>query len=135
MGHGGEVLAVVFSPDGKTVFTGSADNTARFWNVSDAAPFAQPMVHPDHVTAVAFSPDGRTAVTVSRDKIARLWRVPMALGAESQQIVLWAEVITGMRLSEAGVFGKTITIQFLDREKWNEERRKLNERSGGRPIP
>jgi WD40 repeat protein len=32
--HDGPVFAVAFSPDGKTVLTGSADNTARLWDVT-----------------------------------------------------------------------------------------------------
>ena len=31
MEHQGAVSAVAFSPDGKTVLTGSGDNTARLW--------------------------------------------------------------------------------------------------------
>ena len=33
--HQGEVTAVAFSPDGKTVLTGSRDKTARLWDVSE----------------------------------------------------------------------------------------------------
>jgi WD40 repeat protein len=33
MRHQASVEAVAFSPDGRTVFTGSADKTARFWPV------------------------------------------------------------------------------------------------------
>jgi WD40 repeat protein len=31
MRHQGPVLALCFSPDGQTILTGSADNTARLW--------------------------------------------------------------------------------------------------------
>ncbi len=34
VGHNGHVAAVGFSPDGKTVLTGSSDGTAKLWNLS-----------------------------------------------------------------------------------------------------
>ena len=36
--HQGPVEAVAFSPDGKTVVTGSIDKTARLWDVAAALP-------------------------------------------------------------------------------------------------
>ena len=39
-GHGGSCQAVAFSPDGKLVLTGSADNTARLWDAATGKPVA-----------------------------------------------------------------------------------------------
>ena len=64
-----------FSPDGKTVLTGSWDGTARLWSVADGTPSARPLEHQGWVNAVAFSPDGKTVLTGSDDKTARLWNV------------------------------------------------------------
>src|SRR5262249_58863438 len=66
---------VAFSPDGKTVLTGSGDNTARLWDGATARPLHGPFPHPDGVTSVAFSPDGGAFVTGCRDRVARLWDV------------------------------------------------------------
>ena len=64
---------MAFSPDGKTVLTGSSDKTARLWDAATGRPLGLPMTHQDRVSAVAFSPDGKTVLTGSWDKTARLW--------------------------------------------------------------
>jgi tetratricopeptide (TPR) repeat protein len=64
---------VAFSPDGKTVLTGSQDRTARLWNTGTGKPTGPPLLHPAAVDAVTFSPDGKTILTGSLDKMVRLW--------------------------------------------------------------
>jgi WD40 repeat protein/serine/threonine protein kinase len=71
----GMVRAVAFSPNGKTVITGSHDKTAQLWSVADGTAVGPPMAHQDSVLAVAFSPDGKTVLTGSYDKTAQLWSV------------------------------------------------------------
>jgi WD40 repeat protein/tRNA A-37 threonylcarbamoyl transferase component Bud32 len=71
MRHQREVKAVAFSPDGKAVLTGSADQTARLWSAATGQPLCLPLQHQDSVDAVAFSPDGKVVLTTSED--ARLW--------------------------------------------------------------
>jgi WD40 repeat protein len=71
--HQGGIAAVAFSPDGKTVLTGSADQTVRFWDVATGRPVGPRLTHRGTVTAVAFSRDGKTVLTGSLDKTARLW--------------------------------------------------------------
>ncbi len=71
--HRGPVDQVAFSPDGKTIVTGSHEGTARFWDVATGRPIGQPLVHEAFITFLAFSPDGKTVLTGSLDKTARLW--------------------------------------------------------------
>jgi WD40 repeat protein/tetratricopeptide (TPR) repeat protein/tRNA A-37 threonylcarbamoyl transferase component Bud32 len=73
LSHQGLVFAVAFSPDGKTILTGSGDGTARLWDAASGRPIGQPMRHERRITSVAFSPDGKTILTGSEDGTARLW--------------------------------------------------------------
>jgi WD40 repeat protein/serine/threonine protein kinase len=71
--HQTVVSAVAFSPDGKTVLTGSLDTTARLWEAAGGKPLGQPLQHPGPVYSVAFSPDGATVLTACEDGGTRLW--------------------------------------------------------------
>jgi WD40 repeat protein/tRNA A-37 threonylcarbamoyl transferase component Bud32 len=71
--HDRSVNAVAYSPDGKTVLTGSTDNTARIWDAATGKPVTPALVHDGFVKAVAFAPDGKAVLTGSVDKTARLW--------------------------------------------------------------
>ncbi len=72
-GHTSLVNAATFSPDGRRVVTGSADNTARLWDAQTGQGLRTLEGHTDWVRAATFSPDGRRVVTGSDDKTARLW--------------------------------------------------------------
>ncbi len=74
-GHTESVVSVAFSPDGRTILTGSWDNTARLWDAASGQLLHTLEGHTGPVYRVAFSPDGRTALTGSDDATARLWDV------------------------------------------------------------
>ncbi|MGD2084612.1 MAG: AAA-like domain-containing protein [Candidatus Aminicenantes bacterium] len=63
--HNNAVNSVAFSPDGKTVLTGSSDGTARLWEAATGNPVSSPMIHGDWVYSVAFSPDGKTIMAAT----------------------------------------------------------------------
>ncbi|WP_155357096.1 hypothetical protein [Acrocarpospora macrocephala] len=62
-----------FSSDGRLLGVGSADNTARIWDVATAQVVTS-LPHPEPVTAVAFR--DRFVATNGADGVARLWHVP-----------------------------------------------------------
>ncbi|MEU5696487.1 WD40 repeat domain-containing protein [Actinosynnema sp. NPDC020468] len=78
-GHTDSVYGVVFSPDGRTLATGSGDGTVRLWDVGDLdhpVALGGPLVGPtDRVLAVDFSADGGMLAAGSRDGSVYLWDV------------------------------------------------------------
>ena len=87
--------SVAFSPDGKTIVSGSDDKTLKVW---DAGTTAHPIprltqnlntpllaaaslelkaekqsAHSEPVASVAFSPDGKSIVSGSWDKTLKVW--------------------------------------------------------------
>src|SRR4030042_1984464 len=63
-GHSKRVYCVAWSPDAKTLASGSADGTAKLWNLASGRSIATLRARPIEdelsvVTSVAWSPDGK----------------------------------------------------------------------------
>ena len=74
-GHDNDIQALVFSPDGKRLVSGSADKTVRVWDISsgDGKVVGD---HPDPITSVVFhSLDPEIVASASLDGTVKIWNL------------------------------------------------------------
>jgi WD40 repeat protein len=70
--HGGHVVSLAFSPDGKKLASGSSDQTVRLWDVATGKQIGSLQGHQGGESSVAYSPDGKTLASGGGDKTVRL---------------------------------------------------------------
>ena len=73
--HRGSVLAVAFSPDGRTALSGGADGVLILWDVKSRKMTRIVGRQPGsiHEHGVAYFPDGRRAATAGEDDLVHIW--------------------------------------------------------------
>ena len=76
MGHFGIVHSVSFSPDGKTLASGSLDKTVRLWRLPDGELIRTLEGHSAPIWCLSITPDGRILASGGKDKTVRLWGIP-----------------------------------------------------------
>jgi WD40 repeat protein/tetratricopeptide (TPR) repeat protein len=60
-----QVVAVAFSPDGRTAATGTERGVVRLWDTASGQLVGEPLRHEGKVVTLAFSPDARTVLAAS----------------------------------------------------------------------
>jgi WD40 repeat protein len=99
-GHQREVVAVVFTPDGKRLVSAAWDNTIRVWDVAAGKEERQFVGHERVITGLELTPDGKQVISSSQDGTLRVW--DFATGKELRRELCGAESIS------LGPDGKTL---------------------------
>lgn len=73
LGASNDVNSVAFSPDGKTILSGSSDNSLKLWNLFTDKVVKTLRGHDYPIESIAFSPDGKTALSGSQDNTVKYW--------------------------------------------------------------
>jgi WD40 repeat protein len=81
--HSGPVNSLAFSPDGRTLTSGTV-NAVRLWDTRTGDLKQTLTGHSDGVYSVTFSPDGKAVASGSKDSSIRLWNV--AQGAQIKKL-------------------------------------------------
>jgi WD40 repeat protein len=74
IGEGRDIHIVVFSPDGKNLFSGSNDETIVEWKITENEFQVFPERHRRGVTSIAISPDGKMLISGGRDQTIKIWQ-------------------------------------------------------------
>jgi len=77
-GHSAAVCGVAVTPDGKTVVSGSYDNTLKVWDLKTGQCRTTLEGHTGAVPGVAVTPDGEKVVSSSWDKTLKVWSLTTA---------------------------------------------------------
>ena len=113
-GHAREVRAVVFSPDGRLLASGGADQVVHVWDVESGTIRHTLRGHTNTIKALAFRPDGRLLASGGSDRTIRLWPMSAAAApAEQTGRVLrgHADEISSLAFSPDG---RTLLSSSLD---------------------
>jgi WD40 repeat protein len=111
------VWAAAFSPNGRTILTGSSGDTALLWDAGTGK-LLRNFHHEGMVFAVAFSPDGRTALTGSYDKNALLWDIATTpVPEEPARVRAWVNVRTGKTFDTGGALRGLSVAEWLHARK------------------
>jgi serine/threonine protein kinase/WD40 repeat protein len=93
-GHHASVQRLLFWPDGRTLASGSNDQTIRLWDLSSRSVLRRLRGHRVGVHDLALMPDGAKLVSASRDGTIRFWdaREPSPADTSSElgsRVVRW----------------------------------------------
>lgn len=99
-GHTKDINSVAFSPDGKTLASGSGDETIKLWDVESGTELRTLLGHKHFVYSVAFAPDGKTLASGSADKTVKLWDVES--GKEIRTFAGHTDWVTSIEFSSNG---------------------------------
>lgn len=131
-GHSGIVTSAAFSPDSKTIVSGSADATIKSWDVATGNELGTFKGHTKSVAVVAYAPNGQTLVSGAADQMVKIW--DLRTGQEIRTLGEHPKVILTVAYSPDG---KTIVTAAHDKNirVWNVATGKLEKTFPGPNSP
>jgi WD40 repeat protein len=111
LGHAGVVSKILFTPDGRTLISGSFDGTVRFWDCWSERETRRISQHTGGVNFLALSKNGKVLASGSYDHSAKTWDatsgdpIESFMGGQSQilSVALSADGATLITASESGL--------------------------------
>ena len=113
--HKKVISCAAWSPDGKTLATGSNDNTIILWDALTGKPKATLEGHEGPVRSLAFRPDGKMLASSSEDKTVKLWDV--ATNQERAELTRHPRFVVGVAFSPDGKLLATCSAAEADGDK------------------
>lgn len=113
-GHGAQVYAVAFAPQGTLAASASADQTIRIWDTANGSQLRQLTGHQGSVYTIAYSPDGGLLASGGADTTVRIWDA--STGGELKRLpgptapVYSVSFSPDGRLLAAGGLDKTVRV-------------------------
>ena len=125
--HTARVTTVAFSPDGRTLATGSEDRTVRFWEAQTLQPRGEPLRgHGEAVRRVAFNAGGDVLASGANDRTIWLWdvetRLPLSQPLTGHTHEVW-DVAFSPSLDTLASVSKDLTVRLwsLDLASWRDQ--------------
>src|SRR5450432_1202562 len=92
--------SVAFSPDGRTLASGSGNYSIKLWDIASGRELRTLTGHTGIVNSVAFAPGGRTLASASLDHTVKVWDV--ATGDELRTLRGHSELVLAVAYSPDG---------------------------------
>jgi WD40 repeat protein len=100
--HKDWVTCLAFSPDGRTLASGSKDLSVRLWDLAGGQPVATLDGSSQQLLAVAFNPDGHTLASLDMTGSVRIWDVPAGTLQRTLEGMTLGYVPTALTFSRDG---------------------------------